>query len=414
MKKVLLISYYWPPAGGIVIRRAMTLAKYLPLHGFEPIVICAGGETPWMNLDTFVEIPDVRVHRIDAGDLNILFGPEKTPLSVRIRTAIRATFRSDYMANWADRAQAEAEKIIAGEDIDIVIITSPPFSLQGIGTALKKKFPNIKYVADLRDLFYSFRRGNPLLALRRMLAIARAKAHLRNADLIVKIWPEFEDHLVKSGFETETVLLGFDCEIAEDGDYVPGEEFRIIHTGSFPSTGQTAEFVLIAFDMACNQSSLFAKKARLIFAGASPEYIADKTPRFAERPDNVKALGHIPHSKALELQRGADVNLLISSIPKQLGGEVVITGKFYEYVASRRPILATCHKNNVAADLIRQHNLGVVCPNIPDSIELELLNLFSVWLSGNLPPGASPEIAEKFSSAKMIERYAEILERISN
>jgi len=412
MKKVLLISYYWPPAGGIVIRRAMTLAKYLPRHGFEPIVLCAGGETPWMNLDTTAEIPDVQVHRVDAGDLNLLFSPEKTPLGVKLKTALRALFRTDYMANWAVRALTEAEKIIARENIEIVIITSPPFSLQGIGTALKKEFPNIKYVADLRDLFYSFRRGNPLFALRKMLAIPRAKGHLRNADLIVKIWPEFEDSLVESGIDAETVLLGFDCEIAEDGDYVPGEEFRIIHTGSFPSTGQTAEFVLVAFDMACNRSPLFAEKARLIFAGASPGYIANKTPRFAERPDNIIALGHIPHSKALELQRGADVNLLISTIPKQLGGEVVITGKFYEYVASRRPILATCHKNNVAVDLIRQHNLGVVCPNIPDSIELELLNLFSMWCSGNLPEGASKETAEKFSSAKMVERYAEILEEL--
>ncbi len=413
MKKVLLISYYWPPAAGVVIRRVMTLAKYLPEHDFEPIVLCAGGETPWMNIERDVQTPAVEVHRVDAGDLNQLFGQGRTPSGVRLRTALRAIFRSDYMAEWADRAIIEAEKIVEENDIEIVVITSPPFSIQSIGARLKEKFPDVKYVADLRDWFYSFRRGNPILGIRRMLAIPRAKRHLRKADLAIGITPGFEDDLSEIGISHETIMLGFDCEIAEEGSYERGEEFRIVHTGSFPSTGQTPEFVLIAFDMACQKSPEFREKARLIFAGVDQKYINSKTPRFAERPDNVNALGHLSHDEAIKMERGADINLLIVTIPRQLGGSKVPTGKFYEYVAARRPIFATCPSNSVLFDLIAENNLGVVCLNSPDEIELELLTLFQKWQNGNLPSGATCEVAEKFRAEKMIAKYAKILRELT-
>lgn len=409
MKKILLISYYWPPAAGIVIRRVMTLAKYLPKYGFEPILLCAGGDTPWMNIEHNVDSPDIEVHRVDASDLNQLFGPERTPLSIRLQTALRATFRSDYMAEWADRALVEAERIIEVRDIDIVLVTSPPFSIQSIGARLKKKFPKIKYVADLRDWFYSFRRGNPILALRRMLAIPRAKRHLRKADLAVGITPGFEEFLSEIGIPHETIMLGFDCDIAEEINYKAGEEFRLVHTGSFPSTGQTPEFVLIAFDMACQKSIQFREKARLVFAGVDQEYIDSRTPRFAERPDNIRAFGHVSHEKAIEMQRSSDVNLLIVTIPRQLGGDKVPTGKFYEYIAARRPIFATCPPKSVLFDLITENELGVVCRNSPDEIELELLKLFQKWQSGKLPSGASREVAEKFRAEKMIEDYSRVL-----
>lgn len=414
MKKVLLISYYWPPAAGVVIRRAMMLAKYLPEHGFDPIVLCAGGESPWMNLERDVDTPAVEVHRVDDGDLNQLFGQGRPPLSVRLKTALRATFRSDYMAEWADRALVEAEKIIGRENIEIVLITSPPFSIQSIGARLKEKFPNIKYVADLRDWFYSFKTGNPILWFRRMLAIPRAKRYLRKADLVIGITPGFEDDLSEMGVPHKTVMLGFDCDIAEEDYYKRGDEFRIVHTGSFPSTGQTPEFVLIAFDMACRKSPEFLEKARLIFAGVDQDYIDSKTPRFAERPNNIKALGHISHNRAIEMQRGADINLLIVTIPRQLGGDKVPTGKFYEYVAARRPIFATCPSESVLFDLIENNNLGVVCRNSPDEIELELLRLFRRWQRGKLPSGASREVAEKFRAEKMIANYAEILRELTN
>jgi len=409
LKPILIISYYWPPAGGVVVRRVLSLAKYLPQFGFEPIILCAGGENPWLTLDKNTPIPDVEVHRIDAGDLNSLFAPGGAPVDVRIKAAMRAVFRTDYMARWADRAYSEARKIIKERDIELVLVTSPPFSVQSIGAKLKREFPLIKYVADLRDLFYSFRKGNPVLTLRRLLAIPRAKRHLCAADLTVVVSPGFEKALSAIGIETETVPLGFDCRIAQAEDYSRGEEFRIVHAGSFPSTGQTPEFVLVAFDMACQFNAEFCRKARLIFAGVTKEYIDSKTPKFAGRPDNITALGQLSHESALELERGADTNLLILTIPSQVGGNDIIPGKFYEYVASRRPIFATCASNSVVARLIEDNEIGVVSRNSPDEIQSALLRLFHLWLEGKLPHGATPETAEKFRAKNLIANYTRIL-----
>jgi len=410
MKRILIISYYWPPAGGVVVRRVMALAKYLPLHGFEPIVLCAGGDTPWLYLDDTVEATDVEVIRIDAGDLNELFSPEKTPINVRLRTAFRALFRTDYMANWADRVAPVAEKIIRERGIDIVITTSPPFSSLSILGGLKQEFHDITAVADLRDLFYSLRQDNLVQFVRRAMALPRIKRDLRKADLIVGASPGFEKELGKLGTPVYTVTNGFDCQIASDEDYRKGEYFRIVHTGSFPSTGQTPEFVLVAFDMACQMNSRFAEKARLIFAGVEPKLIHRATPKFAERPQNTQLPGILSHDEALVLQRSADINLLILTIRKELGGQHVIPAKFFEYIAARRPVLATCNPQSEVAKMVRDLNIGYVSSNAPDQIVKTLLALFNKWEDGTLSGGVNREIVERYSFSKRIAEYAAILE----
>jgi len=411
MTRVLIISYYWPPCGGVVILRPLSLARYLRDHGFKPIIICSGGNSPWLFMDEHIETPSVEVHRVDSGDLNALFDSRKTPLSIRIRTALRATFRTDYMAKWADRATEKAKEIIEEKGIELVIATSPPFSVQRVGYELKREFRDIKYIADLQDLFYSFRRGNPILGLRRMLAIPRTIKHIRSADLVITASSGFSLGLKDLGIDSRAVSIGFDCKIATPDDYKRGDLFRMLHTGSFPSTGQTAEYVISAFLEAQKKDKDFREKARLIFAGGNPR---NKIGEIAlDCYSGIDYLGELTHSKAIDLQRSIDVNLLILTIPDDVGGKSIIPGKMFEYIASLRPVLSTVPEDGEAARIARKNNLGpVVGANNIRAISNAMLDLFQSWKTGKLDWGATRDRAEFYRSRNRIAEFAKAMKEL--
>jgi len=413
LKRILIISYYWPPAGGVVVRRVLALAKYLPEHGFEPIVLSAGGEYPWLYLDKTAEIPGVEVYRVDAGDLNRLFSPNKTPLGVRLKTAFRALFRTDYMADWVDRALPVAERIIREREIDIVLVTSPPFSLLRIIAEFKRSFPNVKTVADLRDVFYNLRTDNIIQSARRSIALPKIERYLRSADIIVGVSAGFEKELGGFGPPFYTVTNGFDCDIASETEYKKGEYFQIVHAGSFPSRGRTPEFILKGFWGACRENSDFGGKTRLIFAGVKPDEILDIVGRFPNIYCNIELPGMLSYNESMRLQKTCDVNLLVETIPASRGGDTVIPLKLFEQIASGRPVLATVPTDGVAANMVREMELGLVC-HYDDTccIKTALLTLFDEWVSDKLRRGVDSAMAEKYRFGNCIARYAGVLKEL--
>ena len=393
----------------------MALAQYLPLHGFEPIILCAGGDTPWLYLDDTVEVPDVEVIRVDAGDLNELFAPKRTSPNTRLRTAFRALFRTDYMANWADRAAQVAEKIIKEREIEIILTTSPPFSIIKILTNLKRKFPDIMAVTDLRDLFYSLRQDNLVQSLRRAIALPKIERNLHAMDIIVGASPGFKEELGKLELPVYTVTNGFEGNIASEDDYTRGEKFRLVHAGSFPSRGRTPKYFIEGLDMACKVNDNFSDKVRVIFAGVEPEVILRHISRFPERSYNLELPGMLPHKEAMKLQKSCEVNLLIETTSEKRGGKAIIPLKLFEQVAARRPILATVVGDGVAAGMVRDMNLGIVCNyDKPDCIRDALLTMFDEWTKEKLRSGALEEVAAEFKFENCISRYAAILKECVN
>ena len=170
MKKVLIITYYWPPSGGAGVQRSLKFVKYLPLFGIEPIVITVDAEQatyPILDSTLLNEVSeDVRVVRTRSFEplkiLSAIKGKESVPhggfansnkesITQRTLRFIRGNFFiPDARKGWVSFAVKAASEIIEKEKIDTVFVSSPPHSSQLIGLELKKKY-NIKWIADMRD-----------------------------------------------------------------------------------------------------------------------------------------------------------------------------------------------------------------------------------------------------------------------
>ena len=169
MNKVLIVTYYWPPGSGAGVQRWLKFAKYLPASGWEPVILTidsAYAAYPATDNSLLSEVsPDLKVYRTKATDWFRLYKKDKAKipsagfatndnksLSGRIIRFIRGNFFiPDPRRGWNKYAIQEASRLIESGEIKHLITTSPPHSTQLIGLELKKKYPRIKWIADLRD-----------------------------------------------------------------------------------------------------------------------------------------------------------------------------------------------------------------------------------------------------------------------
>ncbi|MFP4458544.1 MAG: hypothetical protein ACLFSQ_03015 [Candidatus Zixiibacteriota bacterium] len=412
MDKILLISYYWPPSGGVVVRRILALCKYLPKFGFEPILLTASGKNPWIFLDHSMEVPDIEIHKIPAGDLEILFSEGRTPISVRLQTAFRALYNIDYMHKWQKKAAIKAQEIIQQNNINKVLITVPPLSLLRIAKKIKSTTPKVKIIGDFRDLFYSLRNDNPIQKIRRKISLPKVYSAMEFFDHLVGASPGFEEDLKKINSNVNTVTNGFDFEIASDKDYKKGNNFKIVYTGSFPSTGQNASLILNIFANLFEENKEFRESTMLEFAGLDYNFIYANAPILEHFQENIYAPGMLEHKEAVKMQKQADINLLILTLPGDLAGDSVIPAKIFEYIAARKPILAICNENSVIDKMIKKDNLGFSAPLDTKEIKETVLDIFDRWKNNNLDNQISEETAKKYHFENRIRQYSEILRKV--
>src|SRR6476620_3708816 len=175
MKNILVVSYVFPPAGGITVQRALSFAKYLPANGFEVHVLTAGNAaTPVKDPGLLKHVPaNVQVHRSFTPELPFFLrkrlwsmlssrnSGSKLPagtegIRARIVRLAKGVFSPDPEVGWVPFALRRARRIIRQYGIEYVLVTAPPFSSFLIGTRLKREFPHLKLVSDFRDEWLRF------------------------------------------------------------------------------------------------------------------------------------------------------------------------------------------------------------------------------------------------------------------
>jgi glycosyltransferase involved in cell wall biosynthesis len=407
--KVLLVTLYFPPAGGGGVQRPLKLATHLPELGIETHVL-APDDPKWIHRDDELPPPTLAwVHRVrfigpqgrkPAEELHGTMGLERYTKQATLFG--RRLLLPDENVTYNLTAIPAAIRIAREEGIDVVITTSPPPSVHFIGAAVKRT-TGATWIADLRDSLVAHpHRDAAKLSVRVKEQGVQAVASLvaRQADAIVAVSDAIAEEMRARGprGQVATIANGSDFEDFHGLEYRRGERFRITHAGSFFGKRDPRPFLTAL--------------ARV--NGVTARFVGDF--RAADREwasaimDRIELIPYAPHRRALELQRDSEALLLL--IPDADGrGRGVLSGKVFEYLAAERPILAVVPTDGAAAELIRETGAGVVvAPEDIDGMERELVAMRDRWRAGELDGSPlSDEWRERLDRRTRVQELAELM-----
>jgi glycosyltransferase involved in cell wall biosynthesis len=410
--KVLIVSLYFPPAGGGGVQRPLKFATHLPGLGIETHVL-APDDPKWIHRDDELAPPtQAWVHRAryigprgrrPAEELHGTRGLERASRHARLLG--RRLLVPDENVSWNLTAIPTAIRIVRQEGIDAVLTTSPPVSVHLIGAAVKRA-TGVRWVADLRDslVAHPHRRAESM-AVRAKEQSDRAVARLvaRSADAVVAVSEAIaeETQELEPHGRLVTIANGSDFDDFAGLEYRPAERFRITHAGSFFGKRDPRPFLTALAESKLDVVARFVGD----FRSADREWAET-----LELGDRLELIPYAPRRRALELQRDSEALLLL--IPDAGGrGRGVLSGKVFEYLAAERPILAAVPPDGAAADLIRETGTGVVAP--PDDVEAlrtALVDLEGRWRAGSLDgPPLGPELRRRFSRQARVQELADLL-----
>ncbi len=414
--KVLLVSFYFPPAGGGGVQRPLKLAQYLPALGIETHVL-APDDPRWIHRDDALRLPtQAWVHRarylgpVGRRPAEELHGKQGLArLSTHARLLGRRVLVPDENVSWNLTAIPAAIRLVRKHGIDVVITTSPPNSIHLVGAAVKRA-TGARWVADLRDspVAHIHRRSESLAVRAKEKVDGRvARLVARSADAIVCVADFIADEMreLAPRGAVATIANGSDFDDFEGLEYAPGDRLRITHTGSFFGKRDPRPFLRALHDSGVDATARFLGD----FRSADREWA--ETLALGER---LELIPYAPRSTSLALQRDSEALLLL--IPEAGGrGDGVLSGKVFEYLAARRPILAAVPPEGAAADLIRDTGAGIVAaPDDVDALRQALLELQHRFSNGGLPDvSLSEEWRRRLDRSTRVEETAELLRSLS-
>ncbi len=376
MKKVLIITYYWPPSGGAGVQRWLKLSKYLSRLGVECHVVTVDeNSASYMQTDESLlgEIEEnVKVYKTKSFEpikyYEKLVGKKNIPTSgfsnidtssfkQKVVLFLRSNFFiPDPRKGWNKYAYKKACEVIQKEEIKNIITTSPPHSTQLIGRKLKQKL-KVNWIADFRDpwidIYYYPMLQHSIISNR--INKSYEKSVLEGSDVITTTsygWKElFESKLsISKKKKIEIVYNGFDSDdfinlVKEEKEH----EFSIVYTGTMSEIYNPK----IVFDAIDRIVSMVSVKIVVKIIGQIAESIRED---IDSRNFDFEFYSTVPHSEIIQFQIDADMLLLI--IPDMNNAHSIVPGKLFEYIAAKSPILGLGAKKGDVYQILKDNKFG--------------------------------------------------------
>lgn len=348
----------------MAVQRFLKFSKFLPEFGWEPIIITvANGSYPYYDESLLKELaPSLRVYRTKTFEpfelYNLLRGKKGKAMPVvsvgshqkrsvfqQLSEYVRANFFvPDARVGWVKYALAQAEKILGNEKIDAIITTGPPHSTHLIGLKLKEKY-GLKWIADLRDPWTGIFYNNilPRTEATKAKDFKLETSVLKLADLVTVISPGMKKEFEERAGKIEVLFNGYD-----EDDFA----------GAIATKAQPDSFVIryIGNLMASQNAEALWKviaqldnAVKLEFIGRVDEAVKASI-QLAGIADRVTYIDFVDHKAAVKLMQQADMVLFV--IPRVKDGALILTGKLFEYLASKTEILSIGPVNGNAADIL--------------------------------------------------------------
>ena len=378
MKKVLVITYYWPPTGGSGVQRWVKFAKYLRQFGWEPVIYTPENPERLATDETLLaDLPaDITVLRRHISEPYALYrkffgssakgagvnplNQQKKTFKQRLAILLRGNlFVPDPRAGWVGPSVRFLKKYLKGNPVDAVVTTGPPQSMHLIGLGLKKR-TGVRWIADFRDPWTEMHYFKHMGLLPWTAARHRRMEQevLERADAVVAVSaPVRDDFQKRTKVPVYLVTNGFDTDdFAAEPPVLPADLFTLVHTGLFASDGNPLNLWDV-LARKCAEDSNFKAQLRICLAGKTDAEIFDA---LAVRglSGNVVDMGYLPHQETVRLQRSA--NVLLLPLRQEPEYAKALPGKIFEYLAARRPVLGIGQENGAAAGVLKDAGAGVM------------------------------------------------------
>lgn len=433
MRKVLIITYYWPPAGGSGVQRWLKFTKYLRSFGWEPVIYTAANpEAPAMDEKLLAEVPEgVQVIRRKVWEPHNLFrkltgrkgqtfgaglassGKAKSGFLNRLAIWVRGNlFIPDARMFWVRPSIRHLTKYLKQNPVDAIVSTGPPHSTHLIAKGVSHKL-NIPWLADFRDpwtqidFFHDFKPG----ALARKIHSQLEREVLTTAQTVVTVTNGWASDLSKlGGVKVEVVENGYDPDDFQADNIEAGfplKGFALTHIGTL-SPNRNCNLLWEVLGEMVKLNPDFSKELKLRFVGsvdASAHEGIEKNGLLS----HTEFLGYVPHKEAVLAQlQSAVLVLLVNQSPNAMG---IQTGKVFEYMAAGRPILAIGPKEGDTHRLMDETQSGLFVDftskeEIRKGIE-QLWNWYQKGFEGFAPSGH-----ERYSRKALTQMMGQHLDKM--
>jgi glycosyltransferase involved in cell wall biosynthesis len=431
-RKVLIITYYWPPSGGAGVQRWLKFVKYLRNFGWEPVVYTPENpEYPAIDNSLLKDIPQgieiIRTpiwepysfykklvgakknERINAGFLS----EKKRPgLAERFSIWLRGNFFiPDARKFWIRPSVKFLAKYLKQHPVDAIVSTGPPHSMHMIALGVKKR-TGLPWLADFRDPWTNIDFYHELM----LSSWADRKHHrqelsvLKNADEVVVISKSMKtDYLKLLNRDYSVITNGYDQDDVGKVEAVIDERFSIAHIGTMVKT-RNPLLLWEVLSEEITRNADFANDLEIKLVG-SVDYSVTESIEAAGLGNYVNKISYVPHNEVIKIQQQSQVLLLL--INDTPNAKVILPGKFFEYMAARRPILCVGPRDGDAAEVILETNAGYVSEkDDKESIRKAINELYSRFRTGkNIVDSKG---IGRFSRESLAGRMAERLSVISS
>lgn len=425
-KKILIITYYWPPAGGPGVQRWLKFAKYLPDFGWKPIIYTPENPSyPLLDESLLKDVPEhleiVKTKiwepyqlaeklnksnkKFKAGQFDVGKNQSwKSKLSIWVRGNF---FIPDARVFWVKPSVQFLEKYLKENKIDVVVTSGPPHSLHLIGLDLKKRLPNLKWIADFRDPWteISYYKHLKLTKSSDQKHRQLESAVFKNADITLATSYTDAENFRKNGANAVCITNGFDETDASQKISNTEQKFTLSYIGVLEQL-RNPNNLWKALEDLVKTSSSFAEKFSLKFAGRIDDKILHEIESSGLKK-YISNLGYLSHDKAIEEMAKSSL-LLITNFPNE-SSKGIIPGKIFEYLATGKQIISFGPDDADVSKILEQTQSGKHFGyNDSESIKRFILEKFELWENGNLSDNT--QNIEQFSRRNLTKKLAEILE----
>ena len=434
MKRVLIITYYWPPSGGSGVQRWLKMSKYLPENGWQPVIYTPEeGEFPIIDTslekDVSSEAEIIRRPIVEPYTLYKKFLGIKKSESVKagfikeegkkpgwkenFAVWIRGNlFIPDARCWWVKPSVRYLKSYLKEHPVDAIISTGPPHSMHLIAMKLKEEL-NIPWIADFRDPWTEIDYYDDLHLTR----WADRKHHrlerevLEKADKVVTVAPDGAKRLGRLGNRNvRTIYNGFDRDDDAQTPVSISDTFTLTYLGVLSKIQNPEQFWQVLGELV-KEDEEFSKKLKIKLIGQ----IDNSVIRSIEEQGlsgYVALSPYVPHDQVSEVHRSSTLLLLFLMPDSKPRAKGLLTGKLFEYMASGRPILCIGPEDGDAAHILKETHTGQTV-NFEDKKKMKevIKDLYQKYLDDGLPTNTNKEI-EKYSRRALAGEYAKILNKI--